>query len=406
MNQFKLIYDRTNLISLMIMLLVLMMATPLAAATKALSKQTYQQLQASQKLLEAGDHNKAIALLDTLLTETAERPYEQAVTLQTLAHAYISQDNYDKAIPCLQRSLELKQLPDDAQQRARYNLAQLYLAGKRFDDAIATINIWLAQATQPRAEVYAMLGSAYLQLSRYADAVDPLRQAIKLNATPKENWYQSLLGAYNELKNYKRCIELLRNMIALFPQRPLYWRQLAGIEMMLEHHHQALAVMELAYLRGHLDTERDLLNLAQLYAQLNAPYKAATLIEKEIASKRIEDNGKHWELAANAWGQARENKHAINALEQAWKKSPQPALGLRLSQHYIEAQRWQVAGDVLQNLLDRKKMKDDDAGRAWLLLGITRFETKLRDEARTALTEASKYSKTQKDARQWLAALE
>ena len=406
MNRFILNCRHASQSSFIIMLLVLILANPLAAATKALSKQTYQKLQASQKLLEAGDSNKAITQLETLLVATTERPYEQAITLQTLAHAHLSRDAYDKAIPYLLRSINLNQLPDEAQQRGRRNLAQLYLASKRFNDAIAIINTWLAHAKKPQAEVYAMLGSAYLQLSRYADAVAPLHKAIELKKTPKENWYQSLLGAYNELKNYTQCVAVLHDMIKLFPQRPLYWRQLAGIEIMLEHDSEALAVMELAYLRGHIDTERDLLNLAQLYAQRNAPYKAAKLLEKEIANNRIEANSKHWELAANAWSQARESKRAIKALEHAWKKSPQPALGIRLSQYYIEAQRWQVAGDVLQNLLDRKKMKDDDTGRAWLLLGITRYETKLHDEARTALTEASKYSKTQKDALQWLAALE
>ena len=404
MNRPAFICHREYYVTIIIILLLLGTA-PLTAATRALSKQTYQQLQASQKLLEAGNTSKAIAQLEALLITTAERPYELAITLQTLAHAHLSNDAYDKAIPYLQRSLELNQLPDEAQQRGRYNLAQLYLAEKRFDDAITEINTWLTHAKAPRAEIYVMLGSAYLQLTRYADATAPLHKAIELSDTPKENWYQSLLGAYNELKNYEQCALVLHNMIKLFPQRPRYWLQLAGIEMMLENYSKALAVMELAYLHGYIDTERDLLNLARLYAQRNAPYKAAALIEKEMHDGRVKANRKNWELAANAWSQARENKRAINALEQAWKKSPQPALGLQLSQYYIEAQRWHAASDVLQTLLDKKKLEDDDTGRAWLLLGIARFESKLRDKARIALTEAAKYPKTKKDAQQWLAAL-
>ncbi|MCW9025655.1 MAG: tetratricopeptide repeat protein [Gammaproteobacteria bacterium] len=398
---------RTSIIHILLVLVLISVpaASPFAATTKTLSKQTYQQLQASQKLLEAGNTGKAVSQLQILLKETTEHPYEQAVILQTLAHAYISSDAYNKAIPYLQRSLKLNQLPDDVQQRGRYNLAQLYLAENQFTESIKTIQVWIANAKIPRAEIYAMLGSAYLQLQRYADAIEPMRKAIELNETPKENWYQSLLGAYNELKNYEQCTVLLREMITLFPKRPRYWRQLAGIEMMRENYSEALAVMELAYLRNYLEAERDLLNLAQLYSHQNAPYKAGIVIEKEIHNRRIKATRKNWELAANAWNQARETKRAINALEQAWKISQQPALGLRLSQHYLDAQRWKAASLVLNALLKKKKLDEDDAGRTWLLLGITRFETKQRDEAREALNQAAKYKNTRKDALQWLAAL-
>jgi tetratricopeptide (TPR) repeat protein len=394
------------LLSLVLMLALTPTASTFAAKTKTLSKQTYQQLQASQKLLEAGDSKKVISQLKQLLKETTERPYEQAVILQTLAHTYISTDAYNKAIPYLQQSLKLNQLPEEVQQRGRYNLAQLYLANKQFTESIKTIKVWIANAKTPKAEIYAMLGSAYLQLQRYADAIEPMRKAIELNETPKENWYQSLLGAYNELKNYPQCVVVLREMITLFPKRPRYWRQLAGIEMMREKYSDALAVMELAYLRNYLDAERDLLNLAQLYSHQNAPYKTGILIENEIRNKRIKATRKNWELAANAWNQARETKRAINALEQAWKISQQPTLGLRLSQHYLDAQRWKAAGLVLNTVLDKKKLDDDDAGRAWLLLGITRFETKQREKAREALNQAVKYNNVQKDALQWLAAIE
>ena len=280
-------------ISIALCLLFITFAQSLGAATPALSKHAYQRIQSAQELLSAGKTRQAIKILKELVDASTKRPYEQAVALQSLAHAELARDRPAAAIPLLERGLALAVLPDDAQQRTRYNLAQLYMASERFASALKQLKQWFAKEPQPKAEAYALLGSAHLQLKHYRSAVKPLRQAIARSKRARESWYQGLLGAYSELKDYKQCAKLLRTMIKLFPTRGAYWRQLAGIELLRQRYRDALAVMELAYLRGHFESERDLLNLAQLYAQRDAPYKAAQLIEKEIAAGRIRSRRKN-----------------------------------------------------------------------------------------------------------------
>ncbi len=381
-------------------------STTHAAKKKSLSQHTYKMLMAAQESLGAGDTGRAISSLQKLLAELESRPYEQAIVLQGLSHAYISQEKYRSAIPPLKQSVALRALPDEPQQRAHYNLIRLYMATEDFAEAISQLEIWLDQVKTPPAEAYVMLATAHLQLEHYQSAIEPLRTAIKISKTPKESWYQSLLGAYNELEQHDHCATLLHTMLQRFPDRPNYWRQLVGIQLTQERYHDALATMELAYLRGHIKSEKELLNLAQLYLHLNAPYKAAALIEREIKQGHIDKSEKSWEHVANAWLLARETSKAIAALESAGITARNPQLGLQLARLYIESRRWAEADDTLSAIIDTGKLDAADTGQAWMLLGIVRHETKSTEAARTAFIQAGKYRKTASSARQWLAFLD
>lgn len=391
------------LLAMTLMLLSTTLSLQAADRAPTLSPQTYRVLQSTQEMLDAGKSAQALRRLEQLVTETAKRPYAQAISLQSLAHAHIDLGDYSTAIPYLKRSLELQALPEDAQQRSRYNLAQLYMATERFSAAVGLLNQWFKHATAPKADAYVMLGSAHLQLNQYKRAIKPLRKAIELSQKPNENWYQSLLGAYSELKDYRQCVKLLHSMLKLFPDRPSYWRQLSGMELIQQNYAQALAVMQLAYLRGHLSAERDLLNLAQLYALRNAPYKAAQLIEKEIETGQIRGTSRTWEQAANAWYQAKEMKHSIAALEKAVDSGGDRDLSLRLAQLYLEAQRWSDAQHQLRKIL--KQDGTNNQAQAWLLLGLAWYEGNSIEKAKSAFSKAMKFSKTKSDAEQWLAFL-
>jgi len=377
-----------------------------AEKKKVLSQQTYKVLIAAQKSQEKGEPLKAIASLKQLLTQLQEKPYEQAIVLQSLAHTHLSQENYAAAIPPLKQCIELNALPTEPQQQAHYNLIRLYMATEGFAEAIQLLKQWFAQVEKPQAEAYVMLATAHLQLKHYRDAIAPLRKAIKMANEPKESWYQSLLGAYSELKQHEQCATLLHTMLARFPDRPNYWRQLVGIQLLQEKYPAALATMELAYLRGHMETEQELLNLAQLYLHLNTPYKAATVLETEIKRGHLKKTEKNWEHVANAWLLARETDKAVAALEKAKAMLRNPQLGLRLAQLYIESRRWQEAGKTLNTIIKDGKLKSTDSGQAWMLLGIVRHEERSLTKARAAFKQAQKYKKTANSAKQWLAFLD
>jgi tetratricopeptide (TPR) repeat protein len=390
------------------MLVWLLLWLPNACADErpSVSQQTYRVLQEAQELLDEGRSAQAVQRLEALAEQTVHAPYEQAVALQSLANAHIERGDYAAAIPPLQRSIELAALPAEAQQRARYNLAQLYMATQRFSSAIAQLEHWFEQAQAPPAEAFLLLGSAHLQLKQYRRAIEPLRRAIALSRQPNEGWYQSLLGAYYESEQYPEAVKLLHRMLHLFHDSADYWRQLAGIELLRQRYGEALAVMELAYLNGRLSSERDLLNLARLYTQRDAPYKAAQLLEQELQEGRIEAGRKTWEQTANAWQQARETERTVAALEQALSFEPGPPLTLRLARLYLEVERWDDAERTLRRFLGEHSGESEQIDRAWLLLGIACHENHAPEAARQAFEQALRFTETRDQAEQWLSYLQ
>jgi len=377
-----------------------------SAEKKALSQQTYRVLKAAQEVQGTGEAGKAIRDLNNLVLKLEQKPYEQAIVLQTISHMHIANEDYATAIPPLRRSIKFKALPAEPQRQAEYNLIRLYMATEGFAKAIDQLKLWLAQEEKPQVEAYVMLATAHLQLGQYQEAIEPLRLAIGMSKEPKESWYQSLLGAYSELKRYPQCVGLLQSMLRLFPDNQIYWRQLAGIQLLQKQYPDALATMELAHLRGHIGTEQEFLNLAQLYLYLNAPYKAARLIESEVGSGGLGKTEKNWEHADNAWLLARETKKSVLSLEKARAVSHNPGLGLRLAQLYIETGRWAEAGNTLNTIISDGRLNSTDTGQAWMLLGIVLHENRALDESRVAFEQATKYHKTASNARQWLAFLD
>jgi len=371
-----------------------------ATAGQTLSPSTYQQLTEVHKHIDQQAYAVASRALQGLLEDVQQRPYEKAVVLQTLGYVQVSREDYPAAIHALEQSLALQQLPDDTQQRLRYDLAQLYVAENQADKAARTLEAWFQKAEKPPAEAYVLLGHAYAQQQQYRKAIPPLVKAIELADKPHADWYEALLAMYYELQSYPDCVPLLENMIRLFPQRHRYWQQLAGVHLALRDYHAALTALELAYRDGALKKEQQLIQLAQLYLYTGIPYKGARLLEDQMRTGGIKNNARHRELLARAWSSAKQRTQAIQALENAISAESTPELRLRLAQWYFEDERWQAAASILEPLVHDKP--DHSTGQAWLLLGIARFEQNDPAAAREAFLNAAQSSDAGTSAQQWL----
>jgi len=371
-----------------------------AAAGQTLSQSTYQQLTEVHKHIDQQAYDTASKALQGLLQDVQQRPYEKAVVLQTLGYVQVSREAYPAAIRALEQSLALQQLPDDTQQRLRYDLAQLYVAEDQADKATRTLEAWFQQADKPPAEAYVLLGHAYAQQQKYRKAIPPLVKANELADKPHADWYEALLAMYYELQSYPDCVPLLENMIRLFPQRHHYWQQLAGVHLALKDYDAALTALELAYRDGALKKEQQLIQLVQLYLYTGIPYKGARLLEDQMRTGGIQNNARHRELLARAWSSAKQRTQAIQALEKAISADSTPELRLRLAQWYFEDERWQAAASILEPLVGDKTT--GSSGQAWLLLGIARFEQHDREAARKAFLNAARSSDTGTSVQQWL----
>ncbi len=364
------------------------------------SPSLYKKLSKAEKLIEKKAYSQAQQIISKALSSAKKGSYEEAVVLRTSASIYALQEKYSKAASALTKCIALKALPEKQEQQALLNLGQIYMALAQYKKAVKVLQPWLQSNPRPDAEISILLANAYAQLKQYRKALPYVEQAIKTTKKPAESWYQLNLALYVELENYSAAARVLQNLVARYPEKKQYWSQLASVYQQLKNYKKAVSIRNLAYKKGLSTTEKEILELVNLYFAINLPYKAAQLLKTELNSGRIKNNSKNWEMLANAWTQAKEFGHATQALGKASKLNPKGRLYQQLGRIYVEQEKWALAVKALNKGLLKGNLKQP--GNAYLLLGMSQYEQKKIKLAKQAFTNARKYKKTRKAARQWL----
>ncbi|MGB0919950.1 MAG: tetratricopeptide repeat protein [Alphaproteobacteria bacterium] len=376
---------------------------PKTKKAKTLSKKVFERLQKAQELLGEDKHGEAMTELQAILDRGSRlKPYERAVTLQTVGYLEADRENYPATVAAFEQALAIEDgLPDEAKVDMMYNMGQLYMAMENYDKAISTLKAWFKIAENPNAKAYILLGNAYYNKEDYVTATKLVETAIKkAKGKGKENWYKFLLALYFEKNKYKHAEKLLEVMVKKFPGVPLYWKQLSAVTAENKKEKRSFAIAELAYMQGMLDKSRDFERLAQLYLYYDVPYKAAKVLDAKIKDGTVEKNADNWGLLASAWMGARENDLAIAPLTAAAKLSDDGDLYLQLGQAYVGEEKWADARDALTNAIKKGGLKR--VGNAYLLLGMTHANLNNFDSAEKAFKDALKHDESKKSAKRWI----
>ncbi len=385
------------------MCFVLLAVTPAIAkepSTPQISAQLYKQLVVTEKLIAKQAYKEARQGLQKILASVKERSYGQIIVLRSLASAYALENNYVKAAKYLEQCTAAKMLPEKQQQEAMLNLGQLYMATVQYQKAIKTLTALLPESGKSRQQVLVLLANAHAQLKQYRKALPYIERAIKQAKKPKEGWLQLNLALYYELENYPAAARILQKLVRRFPDKKDYWQQLSSIYQQLHKYSKALTTQHLAYKKGFIQSETQILALFNLFLFQKQPYQAADLLTKEINAGRVKRTSAHWGSLANAWTNAREYTQAINALEQASLLHEKGDLYLQLGRIHVEQELWQPAITAINKALRKGKLSK--TGEAYILLGMSLYETEQIASAKKAFQKAQKYRKTKKSAAQWL----
>lgn len=290
-------------------------------------------------------------------------------------------------------------LIEDQADLARWNLGEMYVAMDQFSKAAGLLESGLKQV-KPTGQQYFMLANVYTRLKQVEKSAFYMHKAIAGKSEVDETWYRTLLAMVYEAGNYQESVKVLKQLVEKFPSNKQYWLQLLAMYQQMNQYKQALAVNELAYREGLINSAEEILNLANLMSYQNAPYRAAEMLEKEIASGRLANNSANWEKVANAWSQAREFDRAVSALKKASKPYPTGELDFRVGQIYVKQEKWKDAHAELSEALRKGGLKDP--GNAHLLHGISCYELHFHKQARDSFIKAQQYSSTREPGRQWV----
>ena len=372
--------------------------------TVAMSQQVYEKLTEIQELIEAKDYATAEKATVDLRGQKNLSDYERAQIWNITAYSYYLQERYADAINAYDQVLAQPGLPEALLQSTLKTKAQLMFTQEDYEGALVVIRELISVIPEPSADVLMIEGQALFQLQRYDEALVPIKTAINMyreqGQTPKENWLLLLRVIYFEQKDYESMIGVVKELIAYYP-KDTYVLTLAGIYSELGDTKKQLALTEVLYEKGYLNTASHMVNLANLYLLHGVPYKAAVVLEREMGAEIVDANERNLRLLSQAWYQAREDEKAIPPLERAAKMSKDGELYVRLAQANINLEHWSEAAEAVREGLRLGGLKRTD--QANIMLGMALFNQKRLEQARRAFQAAQNDNRSRRAAQQWIA---
>ena len=365
----------------------------------ALSEKRFRQLSQVQEAFVKNDYDDALERLDSMIKKR-NTTYEKAMILRLYADVFIAMDAYPQAISFLQLAWDQKALPEISQLNIQYNLAQLYAQQENYTDSLRLLEGWLLKAQNVTSQVHIFVANMYVQKKNYPKAIFHLREGIKKQSSPKQVWFQQLIALYFEQQKFTEMVAVLKETIQSFPTEKKYWQQLAGIYQKLEKMSDALAILAMAYQQGLLNTEKDVINLANFYLYQELPFQSAQVLTRGLEQGIIEANEKNWSRLVESWVVAKEFDFAIQSLYLARQKEIyDETLTLRLARLLMEKEAWLEVIDVLDASLSTISFSKQS--QAYYMMGISAYYANRLNVAKKAFRLANKDKKMRKKLKYW-----
>ncbi|MBS93963.1 MAG: hypothetical protein CL799_05910 [Chromatiales bacterium] len=364
------------------------------------------------ELIDAENYNEAVKLLDKVKAMPKLSDYEKVNMYSMYGYLYFALEDYGKAINAYEMVLEQPDLPESAMQQAIRTLAQLAFVKEDYQAAIGYANRYM-DMLGPDSDMYALIGTAYYSIAAakanptkadFAKIIPPVDKAMALarenELEMKENWWLLLRVAYWEQDNYPKVKEVLEQLVIGWPKKE-YWTQLSGVYYELKDEPRQLGAYLAAYDQGLLEKSAELVQLAQLFLQAEAPYKGARVLEKGFDAEQIERTISNLRLFSQAWQMAAEDLKAIPPLKEAAGITDDGELYARLAQSYLNLSKYKDCIDSSKKALNKGGLKNQ--GNVYLIYGMCQYETGKLSSAKKTFRKALKHPKSAKTANSWIA---
>jgi len=386
--------------------LSLLLGASAQAQTKTLRQQVYERLTNAQEATEAGDYERAFDELEKLDRIKDLQPHELAQIHTAYGYLHFSRENYAEAAASYETVLAQPDLAEAMRTTTLFTLGQLLFHLERYDQALKHLDDWLAVAENPGPEPYILKGQALYQLDRLSEAAAPVMQAIAIaeqrDRTVQESWYGLLRVIYFETEDYENLLDVLEILVTRFPSRE-YWLHLAGAFGEMGDDRRQLAAFEMAHELGYLRGSTELVMLAQLYLQAEAPYRAGVLLQEGLDNGEVDGTAANWRLLSQAWILAQEHEQAIASLKTAAGLSDDGELDARIAQTYANMGDWEPSVAAAATALEKGV---DGPQELHMLRGMGFFELGRFSEARDAFARAIGFEEGRETASRWLAYVE
>ena len=374
---------------------------------QAVSKEVYDRIQKAQEAIDADDPKSALKILNALKGKKGLTEYELQNVLNYIAFVYYNLDDIIQAMAVYEEMLRIPSIEEQIKKQTLYTLAQLSTMEEQYTKALGLLDQWFVLETNPAPEPYILYAQNLYQINRFADMIRPIESAmavaVKRSLVVKEDWYVLLNFAYFQQENYEKVRDIQKILLVKWPKKR-YWFSLAGAYTELGEEQNLVGAYDAAMTQGMLERESELVTMAQLYLQNEVPYKAATLLDKEMADGRVAKNAKNYRLLSQAWTLAAEDEKAIPALQHAARLSDEGELNLRLGNAHLNLGQYGECVASINDGIKKGGIKSPD--NAQISLGMCLYNQRKYRAAITAFREAGKTRRSRNISGQWIRVIE
>ena len=369
--------------------------------SEAFTEQIYKKMEKLALLVTEEKYSEARTGLNDILKRKLNT-YEIAQVNQYIGWIDASEGKYVDAANRYQNALDSDSLPNQAHFGMMLQMAQMYMAGDQEQKALDMLYKYYAGVDEIDDKTFALEANIHYQMANYSKVIPVMIKAIGLSEKPQENWHYLLYGAYKQESKFREAVGVMEKLIQLNPNKKDYFTRLSQDYFNLKEDKKALAILSLADENGLVETEKEKLQLFQMYSYLEIPYNAGKVLEKGLRDGVIKPSFKRWEDLGKTWYAAAEMDNALEAYGEASKLSTDGKIDLYRSYIYLDKEDWPNLAMTVNTAIEKGGLDENDIGKVWMLLGTAEFEMKNNAKAIAAFRNAAKYPKSKSGAHQWL----
>ena len=377
-----------------------------------ISEKASKQINAAYEHLDAGEMDKAKAILDGIAAGKSS-DYEKALAYQGLAQVAYDADDVVTAIALNEKAIAANSLDNKSHFNLVFQTAQMNLMDEKYDAALAAVERWFKLTGTQTAEAWSLKGNALYRLDRFPEASVALKKAIELSPKPNDSYNQLLIASYYDAENYAEAAKAAEELLAKNPGDKKIVQQLSSIYVELEQEDKALAVLEAANQKGLLTEEKDLRQLYQMYNYAEKPTEAARIITEGIAKGVLKPSAETYKGLGDAYALNAETapedsaqrkdltRKAADAYGEAAKLTTENGeMDMQRGHLLIETEDWANAKAALTTAFQKRGLKRE--GEAYILLGTAEMELGNEAAAIAAYEKAKAFPNTKSMAEAWL----
>jgi predicted Zn-dependent protease len=347
--------------------------------------------------LEEAERNpdRSLERLEGLAARVMRSEADFAFVTAERASLLIARDRVEEARAELARALEGR--PPDFAPRVRNLYGTTLLAAGRNAEALVELERWRQAADEPHPGGLFLLGFAYVQAERFEEGAAVLETIVGAEGLePRDQWIEVLAYAYARAGRETAALGLLEGLIAKRPERARWWRQLAGLYMLLEDLQAGTASLALSGVFESLSLA-DARRLARLLAHLGIPDQGATLLSEALAAGPTPVAYEDQMLLGELWLLARESTRAAAAYEAAQPLAPGGEPALMLGRLHASRENFESARAALEDAI--RAYGEATPPEVYQLLAITQINLGNLAAAQTAVERLAGFEEFSEQSR-------